>query len=365
MDNELYWLWLCNIEGIWTGTIEKLLKYFLKPKEIFDASYEELKEIIIQAGINKEILENIIISRDYEKIINIRRNLDKNNIKFISCEHKEFPEKLKFINGCPYGIYHKGRTIDFEKTTVAVVGARNCTKYGMKIAHDIGFQLAVNGINVISGMARGIDSQAHWGAIEASGVTGAILGCGVDVCYPRENIGLYEKIMESGVIISEFPIKTQPLSWQFPVRNRIISALADKIVVVEAKEKSGSLITAEYALEQGKDIYAIPGRMDDVLSRGCNRLLKEGAGLIYSIETAMEDMGICNFRNSKKIKNKNIVLEKDLESLYIMLDFFPRSLQQLILDTGRESGELLRDLIKLEMMGLVEEPSKNYYSKKM
>lgn len=233
------------------------------------------------------------------------------------------------------------------------------------MAYDIGFKLALSGINVISGMARGIDSKAHLGTIDGNGKTLAVLGCGVDVCYPRENIDLYEKILENGMIISEFPIKSSPLSWKFPIRNRIISGLADKIIIVEARERSGSLITAEYALEQGKDVYAIPGRTQDSLSMGCNRLIKDGAGIICSTETVLEDLGFFDFYNSKKSRNKNIVLEKDLESLYSMLDFFPKSLEQLIMETEREPKELLRDLIRLEMMGFIDEPTRNYYVKKI
>lgn len=365
LDNELYWLWLCNIEGVWRGIIEKLLMYFNKPIEIFNADEKDLANCVNKFGIKEEILKNIIESRDYRKIDDIKMNLENKNINFCSCENKKFPEKLKVINECPYGIYLKGNNIDFDKKSVAIVGARNCTTYGMKMAYDIGFKLALSGINVISGMARGIDSKAHLGTIDGNGKTLAVLGCGVDVCYPRENIDLYEKILENGMIISEFPIKSSPLSWKFPIRNRIISGLADKIIIVEARERSGSLITAEYALEQGKDVYAIPGRTQDSLSMGCNRLIKDGAGIICSTETVLEDLGFFDFYNSKKSRNKNIVLEKDLESLYSMLDFFPKSLEQLIMETEREPKELLRDLIRLEMMGFIDEPTRNYYVKKI
>lgn len=269
------------------------------------------------------------------------------------------------MEDCPYGIYFRGDVLELNKPTVAVVGARNCSNYGMELSYKIGFELSANGINVISGLARGIDSQSHKGAIDASGVTYAVMGCGVDICYPKDNISLYEDIKKNGGIISDYPCGTKPFAWQFPLRNRLISGLADKIIIIEAKERSGSLITVEYALEQGKDVYAVPGRIEDALSKGTNRLIKEGAGLIYSIETLIEDLELEVKTNTKILKNKNIVLEKELETLYSCLDLFPKNVEQLMSETGKNSVEILRDLIKLEMMGLVVEPSKNYYSKKI
>lgn len=365
MDNELYWLWLCNVNGLWNGTIRKLLSIADSPKCLFELSYKEVKELSDELNIEEKICNNIINSRNCEKIYKFKNNLDKNGIRFFSREHTEFPDKLKNISDCPYGIYFKGNIWELNRINVAVVGARNCSNYGMELSYRIGFELAANGINVISGMARGIDSQSHKGAIDANGITYAIMGCGVDICYPKDNIGLYEDIKNNGGIISEYPCAAKPFGWQFPLRNRIISGLADKIIIVEAKEKSGSLITVDYALEQGKDVYAVPGRIEDALSKGTNRLIKDGAGLIYSIETLLQDIELEVKANTKILKNKNIVLEKDLETLYSCLDLFPKNVEQLICETGRNSVEIFRDLIRLEMMGLIVEPSKNYFSKKI
>jgi DNA processing protein len=193
------------------------------------------------------------------------------------------------------------------------------------------------------------------------------MGCGADICYPRDNIELYERVMESGGIISDYPLGTEPVGWRFPLRNRIISGLVDKIIVVEAKEKSGSLITVEYGLEQGKDIFAVPGRVGDALSSGCNRLIKDGAGIVISPKDIIKDMNIeINCGNTSKISKKNkLVLEKDLETLYSCVDLFPKNIQQLMEETGKDSVEIIQKLVKLQMMNLVEEPAKNYYSRKI
>lgn len=356
----MYWFWLCNLKEVWNGTIKTLLQLFGTPEAIYEASE---KELCIKIG-KQNIVDTIIESRSPEKIQSLWEKLAQKKIRFLHIEQQEFPEKLRAIKGCPYGIYVRGALPDAGRKAVAVVGARNSTLYGRKLAHDISFELAANGVDIISGMARGIDSEGHWGAIEAGGQTYAVMGCGADICYPLENIELYERIQENGGILSDYPIGTQPVGWQFPMRNRIISALADRILVVEAREKSGALITVEYGLEQGKDIFAVPGRLEDALSKGCNRLIQEGAGLVTSADDILNELGMERVYNSKKTKNKNIILEKDLETLYSCLSFLPKSIQMLMNETGKNSVEILRDLVKLQMMGLIEEPSKNYYSKK-
>lgn len=369
MDKDFYWLWLCNIKGIWNGTIKSLLEIFGTPEEIYKADYNTLRKAYRNVALENrkadaDLAENIAKSRNYDTVRKLEETLVKKDIRFISVDNPCYPEKFRSIKGYPYGIYLKGRTSIGNRTAVAVVGARNCTAYGRKYAHDISFELAANGVDIISGLARGIDSEGHWGALDAGGMTYAVMGCGVDVCYPRENIELYERILDNGSILSDYPVGTQPVGWRFPLRNRLISALADRILVVEAKEKSGSLITVEYGLEQGKDIFALPGRVDDIMSKGCNRLIKEGAGVVTSAEDILYDLGIRTVHNSKKNKNKNFILEKDLETLYSYLDFLPKSIQTLVNETGRDSVEIFRDLVKLQMMGLADEPSKNYYSKK-
>lgn len=371
MTSKEYWFWLCNIEGLWREGISKIIDEFGSPAAAFECEDREFikrtGKIIFSksAEKNKKIIEYIIESRNKDKLEDIRTRLKNKSIHFMCIEDEEYPDRLKHISNYPYGLYYKGTVSELNKPATAIVGARNCTRYGEKTAKEIGFALAANGINVISGMAYGIDSYGLWGAVEGHGYSVAVMGCGADVCYPKQNIELYEMITERGCIISEYPVGRQPISWQFPLRNRIISGLADKIVVVEAKERSGSLITVEYGLEQGKDIMAVPGRIGDVLSNGCNRLIKDGAGIVTRPEDLLDDIKIENSTNSKISEKKQYLLEKDLETLYSCVDLFPKNIHQLMEETGKDSIEIIQKLIKLQMMNLIEEPTKNYYSRKI
>ncbi len=208
---------------------------------------------------------------------------------YISREDPDYPERLRLLPGMPKGLYVKGSLPD-SGPSAAIVGARKCTVYGHKQSYAFGHYLASRGVQIISGMALGIDGYAQEGALDAGGKTFAVLGCGVDCCYPRSNRPLYNRIPEKGGILSELPEGTAPYAHFFPARNRIISALADLVLVIEAAEQSGSLITADFALEQGRTVYALPGRVGDRLSDGCNRLIYQGAGIAVSAEAVYEDL---------------------------------------------------------------------------
>ena len=193
---------------------------------------------------------------------------------------KEYPERMMPFSDMPEGIYVKGRLPRDDRPSAAIVGGRVCSAYGREQARRFAREMAASGVQIISGLASGIDAAAHEGALEGGGTTFAVLGCGVNICYPRENYPLMRKILgQKGGVLSEFPPGERPLAWHFPQRNRLISALADLVLVVEARKKSGSLITADFALEQGKSVYALPGRVNDSLSEGSNRLIAQGAGI--------------------------------------------------------------------------------------
>ena len=212
-------------------------------------------------------------------------NLNKSKIKIIKIEDKDYPEKLKNIYNPPKELYVLGNEKILNETAIAIVGSRNCTKYGAQNAYKFAYEIAKRNICVISGLARGIDTYSHKGAVLAKGKTIAVLGCGLDVIYPSENFELYKKIVQTGgTIITEYPLGTKPKRYNFPERNRIISGLSEKILVIEAKERSGALITVDYALEQGKDVYAIPGNITSLNSVGPNELIKEGAFIVTNIQ---------------------------------------------------------------------------------
>ena len=282
---EIYYYWLHNVPGIGRQTYQKLLQY-VTPKELYEGGGEKVKHLL-RENQKENILDSIKnynISKEWEI-------LQKRKIEVLGLLEKTYPEKLCQINDPPPVLYCKGKKEILNKPSVAVVGARGCSNYGSLMAKELGRQLATMGIVVVSGMARGVDSICQTACLEAGGESIGVLGSGVEVCYPPENKWLFEELQIKGALVSENLPYTKPTPGLFPLRNRIISGLADIVVVVQAREKSGTLITVDMALEQGKEVYAIPGRITDELSKGCNRLLKQGAGMIYSIEDFL--MEIC------------------------------------------------------------------------
>lgn len=218
------------------------------------------------------------------------RNLREKRIHFVWAGDAEFPERLRNIPDPPFALYYRGRLPQEERTSVGIVGARMASPYGREQARRFAVELAEGGIQIISGMAYGVDGIAGRGALEVSDASFAVLGCGVDICYPKENRSLYEALCERGGVISEYRPGTEPEARLFPPRNRIISALSDALLVVEARERSGTLITVDCALEQGKDVFAVPGRICDARSTGCNELIRQGAGIAVSPKALLEEL---------------------------------------------------------------------------
>ncbi len=354
------WLWFDNIKDIWDGKKRKILKYLGTPNEVYYSSEKRIRSLNL---LNDKEINSILKSKEYCNIKKEMEYLIKNNIKFITVNSECYPEKLRLIDNPPLCLYVKGK-IPGQNHTAAIVGARGCTDYGRQLAKKIGKELAQKGVDIISGMARGIDTYAHIGCLEGenSGKTFAVLGCGVDICYPIENIELYNEIINSGGVVSEYSPKVQPLGWRFPQRNRIISGLSDCVIVVEAKRKSGSLITAELALEQGKDVMVVPGRMTDLLSEGCNKLISDGAQIITDVKDILDYMGI---KNIKKNINSDITLEKDFEVVYSETDLLPISFQEIIDRTGMTSEQVFSILLELQLKNLIYEPVKNYYVRRV
>ncbi len=286
----------------------------------------------------------------------------RSGIGFLPITDPRYPEKLRQIYDPPFALYVKGRIPDGAKRSVAVVGARQCSEYGRSIAGKLGKVLAAHQVQVISGMAAGIDSAGHAGALSAGGTTFAVLGCGCDICYPKTSRSLYRSIPEQGGgILSELAPGVMPLPHFFPMRNRIISALSDIVVVVEARERSGSLITADCALEQGKDIYAVPGRFMEPLSMGCNRLIEQGAGILYNIETFLKNTGILEEKKKEVQKFEKLTLEKEEMMVYSVLDLHPKFLNLIIEETGLNLLTVLGVLEQLRQKHLIQETFPNYF----
>lgn len=362
-----YEYWLASLPLLSDKKKYMLREYFGSGEALFYIEETKLKGIRF---LNENETNTIIQAKRTSDPMQQFTELKKREIHFVPHFTKEFPGRLQVIPDPPYSLYVKGALPMEGQKAVAIVGARKCTPYGEKYAMEFGALLAKKQIAVISGLARGVDGFSHRGALMGEGMTYGVLGCGVDICYPREHIGLYMDILEQGGgVFSEFPPGTPPLPQNFPRRNRIISGLADVVLVMEAREKSGSLITADLALEQGKDVYALPGPINSSLSRGCNQLIAQGAGILCSPDMLLEEMGVLEERNEEKSnsmgRRKMDKNEKVLESLeklvYAKLALFPKSLEQLMEETQLPAKELLGILGSLELKGYVREISKNHY----
>ena len=278
LQNKKYWVWFSLVQKLGSRRKQKLLKKYKTPEKIYQLTKGELEKI---NGIGEHIAENILDSNVRKRVDVHIKYMEKNHIEIVSINEKEYPENLKQIYDPPISLYIRGNKEILNQKNMAIVGCRNCSEYGKKATKYFAYQLAKDKFNIVSGLARGVDSYAHLATLCAKGKTIAVLGNGLDQIYPKENIRLANEILKNGgAIISEYPLGTKPEKMNFPARNRIISGMSNGVIVVEAKEKSGSLITADFALEQGREVYAVPGNINSVNSVGTNFLIKQGAKIV-------------------------------------------------------------------------------------
>jgi len=282
-----YYYWLSSLQSIGIKTYTKMQSFFASPRELYLASSESVRTSRV---FNERQKNEIIESRKHFDIEKEYASLLDSKISFIVRESEEFPERLKEIPQSPVFIFMRGQLPNPGIPLVSIIGARDCSFYGTQVASRLGELFAEQGICVVSGMARGVDSLSQDACLKAGGTSIAVLGGGVDVIYPKESGALYETLSERGAIISEYFPGTNPQPSYFARRNRIISGLSDALCVIEAREKSGTMITVDAALEQGREVFALPGRITDSTSRGCNELIKQGAGVITDLETFVLEM---------------------------------------------------------------------------
>ena len=352
-------MWLSRIEGISLKKKLELLKYYGKAERIFATDRETLKKSKI---LTKDNIERILEYID-EKILNDEINeLYRKNIKFISIKNEVYPSLLKEIYDPPLGLYVIGEMPEKDKKTVSVVGSRRCSEYGAANAYRFSKEMAENGITIVSGMAYGIDTCAHKGAIAAGGKTVAVLGCGVDVVYPKTNRELKSKIEANGCVISEYPPQTPPLAANFPVRNRIISGMSNATVVIEAGERSGTLITVGQALEQGRTIFSVPANITSEFSKGSNRLIKEGALVLLETSDILDELKI---DKNNIIKENNTKIELSIapeeKIVYDCIGLQPITAEEILLKTKNEVSNMQYILTMLELRGLIERLSGQKY----
>jgi DNA protecting protein DprA len=365
-----YAYWLECVKGLGRKSRRMLVEAAGSPQAAYEMTGEEWRTLLTEK--KAEALEREREACSAEGAEERYRRLCERGIRYIPHMHPDYPKRLKKIPDPPFGIFLLGSLPGEQKPAVAIIGARECSEYGRYMAERAAAELSARGISVISGMARGIDGISQRAALRAGGSTYAVLGCGVDICYPPENRGLYEELKTSGGILSEYLPGTRPQSGLFPMRNRIISGLSDLVLIVEAREKSGTLITADMALEQGKEVYVVPGRITDPLSSGCNRLIRQGAGIAVSIEEMLEETGILREsagtddggKSGSGERPKRQEAETEREGVLRYLDFYPKGVEQLQKESGMEYRQMLCELMELCMENKAEQVSAGQYLKR-
>jgi len=357
-----YKYWFAAAKSITSVRKLQLIEIYHRADAIYMETEEGIMKSFLICGIDRIIASQFCRERqDWDIDMEWDHFLEK-GMGFVTIEDESYPERLKQIQNPPYALFYEGNLPNPDRYSIAIVGARQRSAYGEAVAFELAKELGKFNVNVISGLALGIDADAHKGAMEGGARTYGVLGCGTDVVYPKTNLFLYNRVKETGGgILSEFLPGEPARPNHFPRRNRIISGLSDCVVVIEAKAKSGSLITADFALEQGKEVYAVPGRISDPLSEGCNRLIHQGCGVYLSpFELAM-DLGL---KKSEKLifhDKTEFVLEKDERLLYSFIDFSPVSLNLLMHQSGLSISEILETLEKLKKKCFIREHPTNYY----
>ena len=362
---------------IGSARLKKLLNYFGKPENILKAPCEKLMGV---SGIGKEIARKVtsLKEKDIDEDIDLAK---KYNLKIITVDDEEYPENLKQIYDPPIVLYVKGELTGQDKLSVAIVGSRRASFYGLSCAEKFASDLSERNFTIVSGLARGIDTSAHKGALKQGGRTIAVIGSGFRHLYPQENKELAEEISRCGAVISEFPINAKPLSQNFPRRNRVISGLSLGVLVVEAARNSGALITADCALEQGRDVFALPGKIDSGNSFGTNGLIKQGAKLVSCADDIIEEFNIpmalaigsqtmvsrpiTTNLNKREIKDagldSGVCLSGNESLLYNFISDQPVLLDEIAEKTSISISEISGILLKLQMHKLITQlPGKQF-----
>lgn len=360
MEDIIYLLALKNIKGVGDIYAARLLERFGSPGSIFNSEVNELLKV---DGINKTLANSIVGYSDWDKNRKEADIIQKRGVKVVGCHNPLYPKNLKNIYNHPLLLYYVGDIDRKDDIAIGVVGSRNCDDYGIKITENIVTKLSQRGITVVSGMARGIDTVAHRSALKAGGRTAAVLGSGIDVCYPRENKKLFSKISECGYVMSEFPLGTEPEGVNFPKRNRLISGLSLGVVVIQANSNSGALITAGYAIEQNREVFAIPGNVDNKRNSGANQLIKRGAKLVEDLDDIVEE--ITEFKtltgeiDKKKIKRFDITKEENIVFQHLLESKL--HVDQIAHKTEIDTVKLFPLLLSMELKGIIRSFPGSYY----
>ena len=374
-----YELWLCSFPSMGNRQLRRLVELCGDASRVYFAGTDQWKQILSEKQVEnlKRFTEGWKPEAEYLK-------LQEMGIRLITLADSAYPGRLREIPDAPYGIFVRGQ-LPGEEPSVAVIGARDCSQYGALVARKLGETLGRYSITVVSGMARGVDGISQQAALDAGGISWGVLGSGVDVCYPPQNRELYDRLPIRGCLVSSYPLGTPALSRNFPPRNRIVSGLADAVIVVEAREKSGTLITVDMALEQGREVYVVPGRITDRLSDGCNRLIRQGATPLLNLEDLMKELAELRQRKRQPMTDKPSgsqnaqrpehntaddmflkLLQPELGAVYNALELTPRTIQEICghLPDQYRHMNLHTCLMRLCMESLAEQVSPGCFCKK-
>jgi len=360
--SDRYWIGLKSIAGIGNVTFRRLLEHFDTPEEALAAPAAALAAV---RGVTDTTIGAITCGRWRTFAETECARLADSGARLVTFTSAEYPKSLFEIPDPPPFLYVRGELRSSEPA-VAIVGSRRATAYGLQTAARLAEALGSHGITVVSGMARGVDTAGHKGALAGGGRSIGVLGCGIDKIYPPENRKLFEEMAQKGALVSEFPLGTLPLAENFPRRNRIISGLSRAVLVVEAAENSGSLITAQFALEHGRDVYAVPGNISFATSRGSNRLIKQGAKLVDCVNDILEDIPahavVPGDTGQTAAKFHTFSLTPKEAAIYELLARSPLHVDDIITQTELTAGEVSSMLLHLELKGAVQPLPGSHYS---
>lgn len=366
-DEFAPWLALGRVKGLGGVGFKKLASSFGDPTEAFSASIADLAQV---DGLHREVIDGLVNFSGWDEIDDELRRVRDAGVEIVRFTSREYPARLRMIADPPPFLYIKGALKVEDDQSVAIVGSRSASDYGRRVARDLARGLASLGFTVVSGMARGIDGAAHESALQAGGRTIAVLGSGVERPYPPEHETLYRRISENGAVVSELPVGTRPLAFNFPARNRLISGLSLGVVVVEATEKSGSLITASLALEQGREVFAVPGEAGASRSRGAHQLIRQGAKLVETVNDIIEEIAPQLIRRAGTVPEPRArVLPpnagENTRKILILLQDNPLHVDQVIERSGLSPAQVLGILLDLELQGFIRQsPGKMYAGEK-
>ena len=356
--NILIWL---NSLGIGNSNIEKIIDYFHELNELWECSNKQIEEI---KNLKKSTKDIIMQNRNHKNIEELFTNIEKQNINMVTIYDENYPIGLKYIDNSPKVLYTKGERIESDSLSIAIVGSRKATSYGKWACEKFTKELVDMGVTIISGLATGIDTIAHKVALDCGGKTIGVLGNGIDIVYPKKNLSLYGEMEKKASIISEFPLASPPLAFNFPLRNRIISGIARGVIVIEAQEKSGSLITAHHALDQGKDVFALPGNINSIFSGGTNRLIKDGAKPLLDIDDIIEE--IYELKEKVKATKKDKIDYSNYSETEIkiikVLEEGPVHSDTIAYKTGIDISTVNSILTILDLKGVIKEMSNSIFT---